>query len=510
MSKKMRVLLDTNIIIHRENNRATNYSIGHLFNWLDKLGCEKIVHPLSVREIEKYKDPDTQEVYKIKLSAYNRLTVQEEIADELVAAFKDTDRTDNDRIDTALLNSVFLKHVDLFITEDKKLRKKAEKVGLGDKVYSINHFITSATERNPRLIEYKALAVKHIRFGELDIRNPFFDTFKKDYPRFEDWFARKCDEEAYVCNDDQNNILGFLYLKTEEATEPYPYMQPVFPPKRRLKVGTFKVESTGFRLGERFIKIIFDNAVLRNVDEIYVTLFENRQELGALQELFERWGFQRYGINRSTGKDEVVFVKTLKTYDSALSPKKNFPNMQHDVGKFIMPIKACWHTHLIPDSQLKTENLVNFLGKDACKYALQKVYISWAYNMNGAKPGDLVFFYRMGERGEDKAHKSVISTLCMIDEIKRDFTSENELLRYCQNRSVFSEEDLKNFWNEHSKNLSAIKFIQVSSLNKRPILKELWDNGILSFPNGPRPFTKITDEQYEKILQLAKTSIKYV
>lgn len=506
----MRVLLDTNIIIHRENNRATNYSIGHLFNWLDKLKFEKIIHPLSVAEIEKYNDKNTQDVYKIKLSAYNRLTVPEKIADELVAAFKDTDTTENDRIDTALLNSVFLKHVDLFITEDKKLRKKAEKIGLGDKVYSINHFITSATERNPSLIDYKALSVKHTRFGELDIKNPFFDTFKKDYPGFEDWFARKCDEEAYVCNDDKNNILGFLYLKTEEKTESYPYMQPAFLPKRRLKVGTFKVESTGFRLGERFIKIIFDNALKREVDEIYVTLFENRQELSALQELFERWGFQRYGVNRSTGKDEAVFVKPLKAYNTAFSPKQNFPNIRYNVSKFIMPIEACWHTHLIPDSQLRTENLVDFLGRDACKYALQKVYISWAYNMNGAKPGDLVFFYRMGKTDGRKGFESVISTVCIIDEIKRDFTSESELLRYCQNRSVFSEENLKSFWHRNSRNLSAIKFIQVKSLEKRPILNQLRDAGIVAQDKGPRPFTKITDAQCEKILQLAQTSIKYV
>ena len=42
----MRVLLDTNIVIHRENHRISNYSIGHLFNWLDKLNCEKIISQL--------------------------------------------------------------------------------------------------------------------------------------------------------------------------------------------------------------------------------------------------------------------------------------------------------------------------------------------------------------------------------------------------------------------------------------------------------------------------------
>jgi hypothetical protein len=35
---------------------------------------------------------------------------------------------------------------------------------------------------------------------------------------------------------------------------------PIFEMKRRLKIGTFKVNSTGFRLGERFLKIIFDTA----------------------------------------------------------------------------------------------------------------------------------------------------------------------------------------------------------------------------------------------------------
>lgn len=505
----MKVLLDTNIIIHRENSQVTNYSIGHLFYWLDKLKCEKIIHPLSVKEIEKYNDKQAQELYKVKLSSYNRLSVHEEIADSLLVVFKDADKTENDRIDTALLNTVFLKHVDLFITEDKKLRQKAEKIGLRDKVYSINHFITSASERNPSLIEYKALSVKQTHFGELDINDHFFDTFKKDYPGFEGWFARKCDEEAYICNDDKNNILGFLYLKTEEETEAYPYMQPAFLPKRRLKVGTFKVESTGFRLGERFIKIIFDNALKRKVDEIYVTLFEDRQELGALQELFERWGFFRYGKNTSTGKEEAVFVKRLNTYDSTLSPKKNFPNIQRNVGKFIMPIEARWHTHLIPDSQLRTENLVNFLGKDACKYALQKVYVSWAPSTNGAKPGDLVFFYRMGETEGRKGFESVLSTLCFIDEIKRDFKSENELLRYCQNRSVFSEADLKSFWRRKSSSLSVVKFIQVKSLEKRPILNQLWDAGIIQEGKGPRPFTKITDDQYKKILQMAQTSIEY-
>ena len=106
-----------------------------------------------------------------------------------------------------------------------------------------------------------------------------------------------------------------LYLKTEGISENYSDIEPPFLPKRRLKVGTFKVESTGFRLGERFVKIIFDNALQRKVDEIYVTLFTDRGELVALEELLYRWGFVFYGIKRNGEKDEKGFGETF-TYNA--------------------------------------------------------------------------------------------------------------------------------------------------------------------------------------------------
>src|SRR5690606_41146356 len=76
-----------------------------------------------------------------------------------------------------------------------------------------------------------------------------------------------------------------------------------FKPKKRLKVGTFKVISNGVRLGERFMKIIFDNALARKVDEIYVTIFEKRDEQQRLIALLEEWGFQKYrSEERRVGK----------------------------------------------------------------------------------------------------------------------------------------------------------------------------------------------------------------
>ena len=56
----MRALLDTNIIIHRENKKVTNYSIGHLFRWLDKLKYDKVIHPYSVEYLHNCNIPNDE------------------------------------------------------------------------------------------------------------------------------------------------------------------------------------------------------------------------------------------------------------------------------------------------------------------------------------------------------------------------------------------------------------------------------------------------------------------
>ena len=50
----MRILLDTNIIIHREASKVRNADIGKLFNWFDKTKATKIVHPLTIQEISTH------------------------------------------------------------------------------------------------------------------------------------------------------------------------------------------------------------------------------------------------------------------------------------------------------------------------------------------------------------------------------------------------------------------------------------------------------------------------
>jgi len=504
----MKVLLDTNIIIHRENVKVTNAGIGLLFYWLDKLHCEKCVHPYSLKELRSFRDKNMQKLYDAKLSAYVELKTISEQTPTFISLLPKV-KSENDEIDNQLLCEVFNNRVDLLITEDKGLREKARAFNLRNKVVSINEFISKATAENPELISYKMLAVKKELIGDIDVKNGFFNTFRDAYYQFEDWFNRKSEETAYVCRTDLGEILGFLYLKTETKEENYADISPVFNPKKRLKIGTFKVESSGFRLGERFIKIIFDNAIERRVDEIYITLFEDRPELKSLEDLLLAWGFEKYGAKNTYGKEEVVLVKEIGSYNSKLSTKQNYPNILSNRSKYILPIYAKYHTTLLPDSKLNTENEIDFMGKVPHRYALQKVYISWSIERD-VRPGDLILFYRMGETPSRKKFESVLSTIGLVDHYDNNFKRKEDFLKICQNRSVFSIDELNSFWEKHQRNLSVLRFIYVKSLKKRLTLEYLWNRKIVVTPNGPRPFTPISDEQFQAILNDSETEVKFV
>ena len=103
-----------------------------------------------------------------------------------------------------------------------------------------------------------------------------------------------------------------------------------------------------------------------------------------------------------------------------------------------------------------------------------------------------------------------VTTVAMVDEIISNIHSQEELLSICQNRSVFSTEELKGFWRDHRHNLKVLKFIFVKSLSKRLTLGYLWDHDIVCAPRGPRSFMKLNDEQYNQIMHDSETEIKYV
>src|SRR5688572_12905835 len=131
----MRVLLDTNILIHREAASVVKPEIGLLFNWLDRLHYSKCVHPLSVTEIRKHKDPKVVASFDIKLTSYTDLKT-EAPESAPIQQIRASDRDENSKNDTSLLKEVFARRVDILITEDRGVHAKARLLGINDRVFT--------------------------------------------------------------------------------------------------------------------------------------------------------------------------------------------------------------------------------------------------------------------------------------------------------------------------------------------------------------------------------------
>ncbi len=247
----MRALLDTNILIHREGPVVVRENIGLVFNWLDRLRYDKCVHPVSAEEIARHKDQRVRNSFAAKVASYNMLKTVAPMAAEVQGLSDALDATTNDRNDSKIVNELFVDRVDILITEDRGVIRKAEKLGIGDRVFTIDAFLEKVVAENPGLIDYKVLSVKKSLFGEINLADTFFDSFRQDYPGFDRWFNRKSDEPAYVCLEG-SQLAAFLYLKMEDQRESYPDIFPPFRPKRRLKIGSFRVELNGFKLESAF------------------------------------------------------------------------------------------------------------------------------------------------------------------------------------------------------------------------------------------------------------------
>lgn len=502
----MRILLDTNIIIHREANRVSIKEIGVLFKWLDKLHYDKCIHPLSLDEIRKHKNTSVVETIEIKIQNYNLLKTEAPEVPEIQKLRSNYDHNENDKIDTSLLKEVFCDRVDFLITEDRNIHAKANKLGIAERVFTIDDFLEKVTAENPDLSDYKVLSVKKEYFGNLNLNDPFFDSFKEDYKGFEEWFNRKSDEVAYVCQSEGGDLLAFLYVKIETKDENYTDIEPTYAPRRRLKVGTFKVISNGYKLGERFLKIIFDNSLANKVDEIYLTIFDTRDEHDRLIGLIQDWGFEYYGIKISQSGEEKVYVKDFKPLPDEKNPKRTYPFISKGRRYFIVSIYPDYHTDLLPDSILNNESPQNYVENEPHRNAIQKVFISRSY-FRDLKPGDIILFYRTGGY-----YESVITTIGVVDSVITKITSEIEFIKLCRKRSVFDDDGLKKFWNYIPNNRPFIvNFLYLYSFPKRLILKSLIDLGVIKdISSAPRGFEQISFDQFETILKESKSNENFI
>jgi hypothetical protein len=499
----MRILLDTNILIHREGAYVSKRNIGDLFGWMDKLGYQKCIHPLSAEEISKHRDERVRRAFQTKLSSY--ISLYPAPLSPEIEAMMHSDRTENDRNDSLLLNELYQDRVDLLLTEDRGLTRKAERLGLGARVFGTDGFLERIISENPQLTNYRVLSVKKVKFGEVDLSSGFFDSFREDYPGFDRWYGRKAHEEAYVSWDGDEPV-AFLFLKMEGLDEDYRDISPMFLRKRRLKIGTLKVVQNGFKIGERFLKIIFDNAIRQNAQEIYVTIFGHNQEQERLINLFEDFGFVYWGEKQSAGGIEKVYTRDMSRHFDSSNPKLTFPYFSQAARTFFVPIYPDYHTELLPDSILRTEAAADFEDPEPHRNAIRKVYVSRSIE-RGLRTGDLIVFYRTGG-----IYKGVVTTIGIVDKVHNNITNEEEFFRLCRKRSVYTDKELKAQWDRNPRYRPFIvEFLYAYSFPKRPNLLALIENHVIADANSvPQGFKQISASQLFTILSLSQAAPGFI
>lgn len=331
------------------------------------------------------------------------------------------------------------------------------------------------------------------QFCSVNLADPFFDSLKAGYQEFSDWFVKKANDSAYVFEQDDGSIQGFLYLKVE--TESVLDICPALPPARRLKVGTMKVNPHGTKLGERFVKKIIDHAVREQTEQVYVTVFEDHD---ALVMLFRRYGFEQIGTKTTSNGTELVLAKSI--HAPYVDMYRSYPLVSL-LGKraYVLSLYPQWHTRLLPDSILHNET--NDIVQDiSSANSIHKVYLTAMRGVDTIRPGDALVIYRTGD-GQGPAHyRSVATSIGIVEEYRHisSFTSKDEFFRYCRPYSVFTHSELESFWQR--KNYPYVFKFMYNLAFKRKVTRAVMIED-LGFPGS---------EQYWGFFEISHSQLKAV
>ena len=487
----MRVLIDSNILIYREDNYILFNNIQLLLKILNSVNDIKIlVHPLSLEDIKNDKNEIRKKIISSKVLTYQFLEPYPtpEIDDAFSENFKNIYKT-NDKIDISILYTLYKDSVDLLITEDKGIHRKAKKLGLEERVLLIDDAINFFDRFIPKEEQISPPALKDDLVYNLSIDDAIFDELKKEYPEFPEWFkkikreGRKC----WVYHKDDNAIGALLIYKVEEGPIPSIPPQPV---KKRFKICTLKVIHQGYKIGELFIKLAINYSINNNISEIYLTHFTKEED--QLMELISEYGFMK---KATLPNGEDVFVKTL------LPDKKDLDQLSYEqidekyypifydgskVDKFVLPIYPNFHNRLFIDFLPRQLTLEESCGGFIVEgNAIKKAYISQR-NIKNIKKGDIMLFYCV--RPIKK-----LTSLGVVEAAYPGVNDSNEIMKLAAKRTVYSPEEIDRM----KKPVLVILFRHHFHFKNPLTLRLLKETGIL--PSAPRSIRKITHENYIQI-----------
>ena len=507
----MRVLVGTDILLCYLYDGFYIDGINCLFKWMEAISIKKLVDISSIAILTNL----------IPLSNFDRLKDFEALkevhrkSNKLRLAqnkFNKTEKKDislNSKL--VLLNLLDIGVVDFLITEDKLSHCLAADLGLDNRVYTIENFIEKCTIEYREFDESKGAIVQMCKFKTLSLKDPFFYDFIQEYsPGFKEWFKRKANDDVFICKDQNGNLRALLKLKVEDLDEDYRDIKPLFHPAIRLKICSFKVDYNGEKLGERFLRIIFEQAILNKVSEIYVTIFNDSKSRERLISMIENWGFSLWGNKISSHeKNELVYVKKMHGLVEG-NHKYNYPYHVVPQRSILIPIGKTYALQLLPSDTLFN----NHLDIMPAKHSIQKVIIT--SNLDGLESiesGNGLLIYQNANIDEQKK----LLAVGIVEKVFQHFKNFTDFQTRCRKRSILSNNDLLNLWREKRANVIVIEFLYLSSLDEYNLnFHFLKDKGINTDKLNASKIIRLCqkdflnlleDTDYEKFIDINKTYI---
>jgi len=340
-------------------------------------------------------------------------------------------------------------------------------------------------------------------FANINFSDTFFDSLREDYAEFSDWCKKKSDagESAYVFY--QNGVRGFLYLKLEVGA--ITDVAPQLPNGRHLKIGTFKFAGHGTKLGQRFVKKIFDHAVSQKARDVYVTVFGKHR---TLIDILLKYGFYVHGKKASPNGVELVLRKDLRSRTGDIL--KDYPRILKEAKTVgLLAIYPEYHTQFLPDSKLNNES-IDIVEDVSHTNSIHKIYISGIAATGRLERGDILLLYRTTDRPGQAYYRSVATSIGVVEEAKRvgTFASESEFIRYVRPYSVFSPHELKEIYATKKRRI-AIKFTYNVALPKRLTRKVLLEEVGLPGDRRRWDYLRLTPNQFSRIVALGQVNEDY-
>ena len=498
-----RILIDTNIIIKREDNKETEPILQELLKILQENKNTIIVHPYSKQDIKNDTDKERRKIILSKIKSYPELESPPDYENdkEFIGKISNFENLkNNDLIDLQLFYSLYKNAINFLITEDKKIHKWSGNFKIKD-CYDIKTAYEMFNNLYKESDEYnKPLSIKYKNLYNINLNDKFFDDLKSEYKDFEKWFKQKTSEgkKAYVFYNKQNSLGAFLMLK-KETNERINSVPEKIDKEKILKISTLKVTETGNRIGELFLKIAFDYCIKNNFDEIYLTHFEKDDD--SLIYLIEKYGFiKNENYLKHENKKEFIFLKNLKCPEKTNKEeirKYYFPSFYDGLNtkKFIIPIQKTWHDRLFYD-QRTNYNLKEFNSEFIIEgNSIQKAYLTNS-KIKKINSGDILFFYLSGKSNG----KSKITSIGVVDDFHCDIKNLQDVLGICKNKLVFNKKEIEDLLSKQ--NLSIIIFKYHFNLKRKTNLSELIKNKILK--SAPQSIIEIKNTEYNKLKEFVK------